>query len=283
MVRPKSLCRSFATNDGEPFYGKPRAAGPQHAVGATTVVDRIAIAVYNATTAFSDPTRADAVAALGEITGPLTLRRIHDRMMENSTGRQILRERPVVTKATIPYERLIAEAPDVIEEDADLTFGQVYGSFLKVHGFDPDERDDVKFVEDETLAYIMLRYRQNHDFFHAITGLPPTVLGELGLKWLELFQTGLPVAALSCTVGSLRLDGNEREILQNSYLPWAMQHRHVVADTQTGNPNNNGADSVRSLLSPAFLMNIYYEKEFDTPINDLRRRLNLTPAPPIHK
>eukprot|EP00537_Pseudo-nitzschia_pungens_P003550 CAMPEP_0172374880 /NCGR_PEP_ID=MMETSP1060-20121228/58133_1 /TAXON_ID=37318 /ORGANISM="Pseudo-nitzschia pungens, Strain cf. cingulata" /LENGTH=253 /DNA_ID=CAMNT_0013101737 /DNA_START=104 /DNA_END=865 /DNA_ORIENTATION=+ len=253
-------------------------------MGATTVTDRFAIAVYNATTAFADPTRADAVAALGEITGPLTLRRIHDRMMADPTGRQILRERPVVTKATIPYERLIAEAPDGnkdIEDEVNLTFGQVYGSFLKVHGFDPDERDDVNFVEDETLAYIMLRYRQNHDFFHAITGLPPTVLGELGLKWLELFQTGLPVAALSCTVGSLRLDEGEREILQNSYLPWALQHRYT-ADTPTNNKGNTGAD-LDSLSTPAFLMNIYYEKEFDTPINELRRRLNLTPAPPIPK
>ena len=141
--------------------------GPQygHAHGNTPpggIANRIAVAVYNATTAFADPTRADAVAALGEITGPLTLRRIHDRMVADPTGRRILLERPVVTKASIPYERLIAEAPDEIDNDEDenLTFGQVYGSFLKGHEFDPDERDDVKFVEDETLAYIMLRYRQ---------------------------------------------------------------------------------------------------------------------------
>lgn len=119
--------------------------------------------------------------------------------------------------------------------------------------------------------------RQNHDFFHAITGLPPTVLGELGLKWLELFQTGLPVAALSCTVGSLRLDRAERDILQNSYLPWAVQ---MQQQQQHRNANFNGDDSSSP---PPFLMNIYYEKEFDTPINELRRRLNLTPAPRIHK
>jgi len=297
MIRPSNtnksniksfLCRSFATHtDDEPFYGTPLETGPQHGhahghAQGTTIVDRIAVAVYNATTAFADPTRADAVAALGEITGPLTLRRIHDRMVADPTGRRILLERPVVTKATIPYERLVAEAPDGYndnenyndDDDDNLTFGQVYGSFLKGHGFDPDERDDVKFVEDETLAYIMLRYRQNHDFFHAITGLPPTVLGELGLKWLELFQTGLPVAALSCTVGSLRLDRAERDILQSSYLPWAVQMQQQQQQQQHGNADAS---------PPPFLMNVYYEKEFDTPIKELRRRLNLTPAPRIHK
>lgn len=107
---------------------------------------------------------------------------------------------------------------------------------------------------------------QNHDFFHAITGLPPTVLGELGLKWLELFQTGLPIAALSCTVGSLRLDDREREVLQATYLPWAAKHSGTDADNQS-----------------SFLMNVYYEEEFDTPIQELRQRLNLTPAPRIDK
>lgn len=100
---------------------------------------------------------------------------------------------------------------------------------------------------------------QCHDFWHALTGLPPTVLGELGIKWLELFQTGLPVAALACTVGSLRLSANERAILINQYLPWALL-------------------TSRSSCS-CFLMNVYYEKEFETRLVDLRQRLKLPVAP----
>jgi len=276
-------------NEDEPFYGKPMqaiAAMPgshdqreMHSVigrsATNSIGNRIAIAIHNATTAFADPTRADAVAALGEVTGPITLRRIHDQMMGDPTGRLILQERPIVTKVNIPYDMLIAEAPDDIDSASDdLTFGQVYGAFLKGHDFDPDERDEVNFIEDETLAYIMLRYRQNHDFFHALTGLPPTVLGELGLKWLELFQTGLPIAALSCTVGSLRLDNEERQILQGSYLPWAVKHM---------NANRNIDRSITDRNSSCFLMNVYYEKEFDTPIKELRKRLNLVAAPSFHK
>ena len=84
-------------------------------------------------------------------------------------------------------------------------------------------------------------------------------MGELGLKYLELFQTGLPIAALSSTVGALRLDSKERSILMKQYLPWAL--------------------GVSQSSSP--LMNVYYEEEFETPLADLRDRLNLKPAPEV--
>ena len=86
------------------------------------------------------------------------------------------------------------------------------------------------------------------------------MLGELGIKWLELFQTSLPVAALSSTVGSLRLDSTERRILLEEYLPWAI-------------------DTSRNATS--FLMNVYYEKEFNTPLAELRDRLQIHPAPKV--
>jgi ubiquinone biosynthesis protein COQ4 len=148
--------RSFASRAGEtPFYGAPREPNS----GPRSIQNRISLAIHHATAAFSDPTRADAVAALGEITGTVSLERIHQQMMNDETGRLILEERPIVSKATIPYERLISEAADDPYEPG-ITFGQAYGCFLKSHGFDPDERDEIKYIEDEKLAYVMLRYRQ---------------------------------------------------------------------------------------------------------------------------
>jgi ubiquinone biosynthesis protein COQ4 len=37
-----------------------------------------------------------------------------------------------------------------------------------------DERDNVKYIDDEELAYVMLRYRQEHDSMYALLGLPAT-------------------------------------------------------------------------------------------------------------
>lgn len=53
---------------------------------------------------------------------------------------------------------------------------------------------------------------------------------------------------------------HEREILMQQYLPWAIE---------------------TSQNSSCFLMNVYYEKEFDTPLDELRTRLNVLPAPSV--
>jgi ubiquinone biosynthesis protein COQ4 len=244
-------CRAVSSSSNDvPFYGLPRPASDE----GPSLLKRLGVALHSATTAFSDPTRADAVAALGEVTGHVALTNMYDRMMSDATGQDILRDRPIVSKANLPIDDFLRQASD---DDAPMTFGKAYGVFLKGHGFDPDERDEVKHISNPELAYIMLRYRQCHDYWHVLTGLPPTVLGELGLKWLELLQTGLPVAALSATVGSLRLTPEERKVLTNHYLPWA----------------------VRMSQQSAYLMNVYYEKEFDTDLEELRRKLRIEPAP----
>lgn len=42
----------------------------------------------------------------------------------------------------------------------------------------PDSRAQVKFVDDEELAYVMLRYREVHDLLHTLLGMPTNMLGE---------------------------------------------------------------------------------------------------------
>jgi ubiquinone biosynthesis protein COQ4 len=241
----------FSSNSGsgEPFYGSPRVTTK------TSPTERWGLAFQSAFTALIDPTRADAVAALAEVTGLVALQSMKERMGSDPMGRRILKEKPLVTATTSANIR-----SRINSGNGPLTFGQAYKEFLDTHGFDPDERSEVKYVEDPELAYVMLRYRQCHDYWHVLTGLPPTVLGELGLKWLELLQTGLPVAALSATVGSLRLSSQERTILNQHYLPWA----------------------VRMSKQSLPLLNIYYELEFDTPLEDLRQRIGMEPATSIN-
>jgi ubiquinone biosynthesis protein COQ4 len=190
-------------------------------------------------------------------------------MKRHPEGQAILRDRPIVDKDHIPYEHLIEQGKTTLILDttssSSITFGQAYGRFLLSHGFDPDERKPIQHIDDPDLSYVMLRYRQIHDYLHTLTGLPPTVLGELGLKWLELFQTGMPVAALSCSVGSLGLSTRERHILWKVYLPWAIRvHQQQQAEDVQGS-----------------LMTVYYEQEFDTPLEELRDRLKLEPAPDV--
>lgn len=172
-------------------------------------------------------------------------------MKNDVDGQRILLERPIVSKATIDIENLE-------KNNGKNTFGYAYAMFLKRNGFDPDLRADVKYVHNDELRYVMTRYRQSHDFYHVITDLPPTIPGELALKYAELFQTGLPVCALSATVGSFKLEMEERKLWKDVYLPWAIK---------AGKGKH--------------WMNVYWEERFDQDIDDLRKELDIDIAPQV--
>ena len=211
-----------------------------------------------------DPTRHDAVAAVGEVTGSYALSRMLAGMERDVVGRRVLRDRPIVDGTTA------ASASAAALLGSTTTFGGAYAAFLAEHAFDPEHRAAVRYVSDPDLAYVMTRYRQCHDYWHVLTGLPPTVLGELGLKLLELMQTRLPLAALSVMSSSASIAGGggdggprmserEREVLWGTYLPWAVR------------TNGN--------MREYALMCVYYEEEFGTDLIALRDRMGIEIAP----
>jgi len=243
-----------STDNQTPFYGTPRPLEQSNPHNPNTPLSNLLLTIHSATTAFLNPERADAVATLGEITGKVAVKQMLKQMEQSEIGRIILNERPIVQTNSSTMVNM-----ETLHHFPKKSFGKAYADFMIHHGFNPDERTPIKYIQDPTEAYVMLRYRQCHDFFHVLTGLPPTVLGELALKWVELFQFGLPSAALSSTVGSLRLDEEERKILMEVYLPWACQ---------VGKEGD-------------FLLNVFYEKEFETDLDELRKRLRIVPAPDI--
>ncbi|KAJ0409253.1 hypothetical protein P43SY_006750 [Pythium insidiosum] len=239
---------SFAST---PVAGEParRVLYPTHT--PTSPVQKIALSFVSAFTVLSNPERGDMLATLGEVTGRQALLRMHARMCSDPVGARILAERPSIRSDRIDIEYLRALPKD--------TFGFAYSQFMDAHGFEADGRAYVHFVDDPELAYIMQRYRELHDFWHTLYGLPPTVFGEIALKYVELVQTGLPVCALSGFVGPLRLTSEERHRLVTEFIPWAH----------------------RAGQEARFLMNVYYEKEFETPLAELRERLRILPPPAI--
>ena len=50
----------------------------------------------------------------------------------------------------------------------------------------------------------MQRYREVHDMFHTVLGMPTNLLGEIVVKWIEAIQLGLPMAILGALFGPLR-------------------------------------------------------------------------------
>ena len=96
-----------------------------------------------------------------------------------------------------------------------------------------------------------------HDSAHVLLGYGTTVSEEIAVKWFEMQQTGLPLCSLSAFVGPMHLLLNNREELarlQQVYLP------HVIRNARA-----------------TFILNIYFEKEFATPIAELQRRTGIVP------
>lgn len=219
----------------------------------TSVMQKVLLTTGSALMALYNPERADMVATLGETTGFLALKNMHKKMQADPIGQQILQECPRVNSSTIDMNKL-RQLPDG-------SFGREYARNMDTNEITADSRDEVKFVDDKDLAYVMQRYREVHDFVHTLAGLSISVSHEIAVKWYEMIQTGLPMCALSSVVAPIRLTARERRELRKYYIPWAVY---------CGYQSN-------------FFMNFYFEKHFEEPIDDLRQRMNFVPAPKIHR
>jgi ubiquinone biosynthesis protein COQ4 len=165
-------------------------------------------------------------------------------MLSDPTGRRILRDRPRISSSTMSmtYLRTLPEN----------TVGRAYADWLDREGVSPDTRDTVKYIDDEECAYVMQRYRECHDFYHAVTGLPIVVEGEVALKAFEFANTLLPMTGLSMFAVT-RLKPKGRERFWKIYLPWAIK-------------NGMGAKEV---------INVYWEEQLERDVNVLRAELGI--------
>lgn len=191
----------------------------------TTPLQKIILSGVSAVSVFANPNRADMLANLGELTGTSALRSIHAQMCSDSTGVQILYDRPRIRSDAINKSALRSLPSD--------TFGYAYARFMDSNGcvplpiymidysfavsFEADGRSYVQFVDDTDLAYVMQRYRELHDLWHTLFGLPATLFGEIVLKYIELVQTGLPACALSGFIGQFLLSRGTEFVQLSSF------------------------------------------------------------------
>eukprot|EP01104_Vermistella_antarctica_P018013 TRINITY_DN6546_c0_g2_i1.p1 TRINITY_DN6546_c0_g2~~TRINITY_DN6546_c0_g2_i1.p1 ORF type:complete len:318 (+),score=26.02 TRINITY_DN6546_c0_g2_i1:149-1102(+) len=249
-----STTSSSSSSSNSPFsYGADSvfntATAFEKLIPPLTSVQRAIMGAGAALVAFADPTRADMVATLGETTGTCALNYMREEMAKNHTGRRILEDRPRVRSPEIDLEAIRSLPVG--------TFGRAYADWMGVRGFTPEERPEVKLIDDPELAYVMTRFRESHDFWHVLLGLRTDVTSEIAVKWFEMLQMRLPVCALSALVGPLRVSSEERHHLMTELVPWA----------------------VRCSLRAPFLLNVYYEQHFEEDLTDMRRRLRIVPPP----
>ncbi|KAI9716093.1 MAG: Ubiquinone biosynthesis protein [Candelaria pacifica] len=218
-----------------------------------TSPERGALAVGSAFVSLLNPRRGDLIAALGEATAtPYFIYRLRDAMLADPTGRRILRNRPRITSHTLSLTSLRTLPKNSV--------GRAYATWLDREGVSPDTRDTVKYIDDEECAYVMQRYRECHDFYHALTGLPVMVEGEVALKAFEFANTLLPMTGLSMFAVT-RLKPAERTRFWSTYLPWAIE---------------NGIRSKE-------VINVYWEEQLERDVDELRAELGIRQPPDLRE
>jgi len=118
----------------------------------------------------------------------------------------------------------------------------------------------VRYIDDPECAYVMQRYRECHDFYHALTGLPIVREGEVALKAFEFANTVIPMTGLSM-FAALTLKKEERRRIWETYFPWAVK---------------NG-------LKAKEVINIYWENELETDVDVLRERIGIEKPPDLRR
>lgn len=204
--------------------------------------------------ALINPRRADLVATFGEMTArPCSAARLRNLMLQHPTGRRILREKPRITSRSLDIVRL-RQLPAG-------TVGREYCEWLDREHVSPDTRLPVRFIDDPEEAYVIQRYRECHDFYHSITGLPVVMEGEVAVKAFEFANLAIPMTGLAAFSEPFKLSSRAAKRLRDIYIPWAMV---------------NGFRS-------ECLLNVYWEEELETSAEELRERLGIEKPPNLRE
>lgn len=212
--------------------------------------ERYLLLLISGLRAYFHPENGYNIVQLGEATAfPCFLKNLERTMLSDKTGRRILRDRPNISSETLNMDRL-ANMPK-------NTLGYTYYMWLNSENVSPDTRAPVKYIDNPTHAFIFERYRQCHDFYHAINNLPITIEGEITVKALEAVNMGVPMAALGTLLAPIRLKKIQKERLYGTYLPWAIK---------TG-------------LNCKPLINVFWEEILNKDIQEIRKELGINPPP----
>lgn len=192
------------------------------------------------------------IVQLGEATAitPM-LNNLHNTMLSDSTGRRILRDQPDVKEDILHMDKLATYPKN--------TLGYQFYTWCRRENVTPDTRASIKYIDDPVHAFIFKRYRQCHDFYHAINNAPIIIEGEITIKALEAANLGIPMAILGTLLAPWRLTKIQRERLFDIYIPWAIE----------------------SGLKCKPLINVYWEELLDKDLNEVRNELGLFPPPDL--
>ncbi len=196
-----------------------------------------------------DSTKTHEIHRVEEITGRPRLRAELAMLERTPDGQRMLADRPELSTELVDYDRLRTLPAS--------TLGGAYVRHLDGNRITADyQAAATRHVDDPDLAYLMRRFRQTHDVWHALLGLGITGHEEVIIHWFSYGQLRLPVSALIMVFGTLK---------------------HLVLERRWPALRHTLLEAYRSGRDAAPLLGVIWEDLWDLPLDEVRARYKLRP------
>ena len=215
---------------------------------ADTVKDayRVGLAVMRV---LGDSTKTHEIHRVEEITGRPRFRAILAEMQETAAGRRLMAERPELSTEHVDYDHLRALPA--------TTFGGAYVRHLDDNGITADyQAAATRHVDDPDIAYLMRRFRQTHDVWHALLGIGITGHEEVLIHWFSYGQLRLPVSAMIMVFGSFK---------------------HLVLEKRWRAVRHSTLEAYHLGRAAAPLLPVYWEDQWERPLDQVRADYRIEP------
>jgi ubiquinone biosynthesis protein COQ4 len=215
-------------------------------VGAIADTYRVGQAVLRV---LADSTKTHEIHRVEEITGRPRYRSVLRELGLTPEGRRLLADRPELSSRDVDYERLGA-LPET-------TLGGAYARHLDRNGITADYQAAVtRHVDDPDIAYLMRRFRQTHDVWHALLGLGIAGHEEVIIHWFSFGQLRLPVSMLIMAFGTMK---------------------HVVLERRWGTLRHSAMDAYRIGRAAAPLLPVRWEDHWVDDLDRVRAAYRIKP------
>jgi ubiquinone biosynthesis protein COQ4 len=196
-----------------------------------------------------DSTKTEEIHRVEEITGRPRYRRLVRDLAETPEGRRLLAERPELRSDQVDYDHL-RRLPAT-------TLGGAYARHLDDNGITADyQAAPTHHVDDPDMAYLMRRFRQTHDVWHALLGIGITGHEEVLIHWFSYGQLRLPVSALVMVFGSMK---------------------HLVLERRWTALGRSTREAYRAGRDAAPLLAVYWEDLWEQPLERVRATYGVRP------
>lgn len=198
----------------------------------------------------ADSERTADIHVAEELTGRGRFERLRAGLHASEAASALLRDRPELCSEAVDYAAL-RHLPD-------QTLGSAYVRHLDRFGLTADSQAAAtRYVEDPEIAYLMRRFRQTHDVWHALTDLGTSGHEEVILHAFSWGQLRLPVSALVVAFGTLK---------------------HFVFEARWGALRRALGEAYRHGRDAAPLLPVYWERYWDRPLAEVRARYGVVPC-----